>query len=78
MKTWEDKVERVIGKLSYAAWFDANHDRRGGRDKKHRPYSLPEEAVELVECLGDPNRKRAEHRAKALMEGLRRAGEEID
>ena len=77
-KKWEDKVERVIGKLSFAAWAHANHDRSGKRYKKHRPYSLPEEAAELVSCLGDRDRHRAEVRAKEIMEGLRRAGMEID
>ena len=78
MNSWENKVERVIGKLSYAAWYDANHDNAGRRYKKHHPYRLPEEAVELTECLGDHNRSRAERRAKEIMEGLRRADVDID
>lgn len=76
--SWENKVERVIAKLSYASWYKANHDRAGRRYKKHRPYRLPEEASELVATLGDHNRRRAEIRAKEIMEGFRRAGADID
>ena len=76
--SWESKVERVIGKLSYAAWDAANHDRSGHRYKRHRPYRLPEEADELVKTLGMRDRRAAEIKAKEIMEGLRRAGLEID
>ena len=71
MRTWENKVEEVIGKLNHIAWFQANHDKQGKRFKKHRPYRVPEEAQRLVECLGMHDRREAEIQAKEYMELLR-------
>ncbi len=76
--SWESKVQRVIGKLSYVAWDAANHDASGRRYKRHRPYRMPAEADELVKILGMQDRRVAERKAKEIMEGLRRAGLEID
>jgi hypothetical protein len=78
MATWENKVEKVIGRMAQAAWHQANHDKTGKKYKKHRPYRLPEEAEELVKILGMHDRKRAEMKAKEIMEGLRRSGVAID
>jgi hypothetical protein len=71
MRTWENKIEEVIGKLSYTAWFQANHNKQGKRFKKHRPYRVPEEAQYLVECLGLHDRRKSEILAKEYMELLR-------
>ena len=78
MRNWEAKVERVIGKFAYASWHQANHDRSGRRYKRHRPYSIPDEARRLVEILGLRDRTAAERAAKSYMEGLRRLGFNID
>ena len=78
MRTWEDKVNEVIAQLSRAAWHAANTDRQGKPYKKHHAYRIPEEATELVKCLGMHNRRTAEIRAKEIMEGLRLAGVPID
>ena len=66
MRTWENKVEEVIGKLNHIAWFQANHDKQGKRFKKHRPYRVPEEAQRLVECLGMHDRREAEIQAQRI------------
>lgn len=76
--SWEDKVQRVIGRLSYASWYEANHDASGHRYKRHRPYSIPQEARDLVEILGMKNRREAEHRAKEAMMLYRQQGLPID
>ena len=78
MRKWEDKVEKVIGRLSYISWAQTNYDKQGNRYKRHHPYSIPEEARELVACLGDHDRRRAEIRAKEIMEELRLAQVPID
>ena len=77
-RTWENKVQSVIGKLSQVAYAQTNLDPSGKRYKTHRPYRLPDEANDLVQILGLHDRKDAEHRAKAYMEGLRRRGLKID
>jgi len=76
--TWETKVNKVIAKLCYASWYQANHNAQGKRYKKHRPYSIPKEAERLVEALGMPDRREAEIKAKTLMELYRQQGKEID
>jgi hypothetical protein len=76
--SWEDKVQRVIGKLSADAYRRANTDRAGNKYRRHRPYRIPEEAETLVKCLGDRDRTRGEKLCKATMEQLRRAGVRID
>jgi hypothetical protein len=78
MASWENKVDAVIGRLSYVAWVQANHDKHGRRYKKHHPYHVPEEAQMLVECLGMHDRRAAEIRAKEIMMALRQAGLPID
>ena len=78
MRTWENKVEEVIGKLSRIAWYQANHDKQGKQYKKHRPYRVPEEASLLVTYLGMHDRKEAENLAKSYMHLLRIRGLPID
>jgi len=78
MRTWENKVEEVIGRLSRAAWYQANHDKSGKRFKKHRPYTIPDEAKRLVEILGMHDRREAEIQAKECMELYRIQGLPID
>lgn len=75
---WEKKVESVIGRLSHIAWHQANHDKLGNRYKRHHPYRIPEEAQELVKCLGMHDRRAAEIRAKEIMWGLRDSQVPID
>ena len=66
MRTWEDKVNEVIAQLSRAAWHAANTDKQGKPYKKHHAYRIPEEAAELVKCLGMHNRRTAEIHAKEI------------
>lgn len=76
--TWESKVQQVIGVLAATAYKKANYNKQGRKYKKHRPYRIPEEADQLVQCLGDRNRKRGEITCKRIMEGLRQAQVPID
>lgn len=60
---WRDKAERLIGTLSQQAYHDANAPKHGRLwRKRHVPYSVPQLAKDLVECLNTND----EHRAKAL------------
>jgi hypothetical protein len=77
-RTWEHKVDAVIGRLSRAAWYQANHDKQGNRYKRHHPYRIPSEAEALVTCLGMRDRRAAEISAKEIMMGLRQAQVSID
>jgi hypothetical protein len=51
MKPWEEKANRIIGTLCLESWRKANHDKNGKRYKRHVPYSVPEDAQTLVDCL---------------------------
>ena len=62
IKTWRDKVDARIAELC----LDSYRKENGGR-KRHRPYSVPREARELVKALGNPDTKAGEERAKAIM-----------
>ena len=75
---WEKKVHSVIACLSANAWRQANHDKTGRRYKIERPYTVPDEARQLVELLGLHDRQKAEVECKAILEGLRRQGTKID
>jgi hypothetical protein len=60
---WRDKAERIIGTLSQQAYHDANAPKHGRPwRKRHVPYSIPQLAKDLVECLNTND----EERAKAL------------
>lgn len=62
-KPWREKASREIASLSYAAWDKANpKNSRGQRPKKHKPYSIPAYAADLVTCLNTDD----EERAKAM------------
>lgn len=53
--SWEDKAHRLIALLCRASYKQANARPR----KKHRPYSVPETAQELIACLDTRDEKRA-------------------
>jgi len=76
--SWRAKVERVIGKLSAQAYRATNTSPSGSKYKRHHPYRIPEEAQELVACLGDRDQVRGERTCKTIMEGLRRRRADID
>lgn len=78
MRTWENKVERVISLFAQQAYRDANFDKHGKKYKRPRPYRMPEEAEKLVQVLGMHDRKKAEIKAKEMMELLRIQGHKID
>lgn len=76
---WEHKVESVIARLSLAAYKAVNYDEKGRKlYKRDRPYSIPDEARQLVACLGMHDRRAAEIRAKEIMMGLRQSRVVID
>ncbi len=56
------KAHRIIGVLCMASYVQANTRKDGGRYKKHRPYSVPEEAEELIDCLNRDD----EHTLKSI------------
>ena len=45
---WEVKAHQLISAMCFASWRQANPPGR----KRHRPYSVPALAQELVTCLG--------------------------
>ncbi len=45
------KAHRIIGVLCMASYVKANTRKNGRRYKKHRPYSVPEEAQDIIDCL---------------------------
>lgn len=51
MPTWRDKAHEVIAALCYPEWKKANTLPNGHRRKKHKQYSVPEDAKMLVDCL---------------------------
>jgi hypothetical protein len=55
--TWQDKANRLIADASFDAYTKANKGR-----KRHVPYSIPQYAEDLVECLAFND----EERAKAI------------
>lgn len=63
---WRGKASRIIAELSHAAWLQANTKRDGSRYKRHRPYTIPKVAEDLVACLGMHDQRAAEHRAKQI------------
>jgi hypothetical protein len=59
---WKDKAHKIIGGLCRESYLKANKLPNGQLRKKHVPYSVPQEAMELVDCLN----KNDEERAKQL------------
>jgi hypothetical protein len=68
MTSWENKADKVIAALCFAAWEQANpRGRNGQRPKKHRPYQVPELASRLVSALGLHDAREREESVKALL-----------
>lgn len=57
--TWHDKARLLIGRLSYAAFCQANKLPDGTFRKRHVPYTLPEVVHDLVTCLNTNDEERA-------------------
>jgi hypothetical protein len=52
MKTWQDKANLVIYGLCSQSYRQANY--RDGKPLKHHvPYSVPQEAKDLIDCLNN-------------------------
>ena len=60
MKPWEEKAHKIISELCLASYAQANVLPNGRLRKKHVPYSVPNEARFLVDCL----KRQDEHAAK--------------
>lgn len=56
--TWKDKANRIIAALSLEAYKAKNLGK-----KKHEPYTIPETASALIDCLNRDD----ERAAKSLM-----------
>lgn len=65
-RAWREKANRIIGELSLESWRQANVRKDGAVRRKHVPYSVPQLAQVLVECLN----KNDEERAKAIFQRL--------
>ena len=48
---WQTKAHRIIGELSRESWRKANMLPNGKLRKRHVPYSIPDVAQRLIECL---------------------------
>ena len=66
MKTWRDKAHKRIAGLSLQSFEQVNRKRDGSYYKRRRPYSIPEEAQELIRLLGSHNEQEAEREAKSI------------
>jgi len=66
MKTWRDKAERIVENLCRESWKQANFKTNGQQYRRHRPYSVPKLAEDLVNCLGMHDQQAAELRAKQI------------
>lgn len=62
MESWQEKAHRIIAALSRESWAKVNILKNGRQRKKHVPYTIPEAAADLVECL----KTNDEERAKAM------------
>ena len=62
MQPWELKAHRLIARMARTEYERANRLRNGRLRAAHVPYSLPDAAHELVECLA----ARDEERAKSI------------
>ena len=45
------KAQRIIGVLCMVSYLAVNTKAGGGLYKKHRPYSVPQEARDILDCL---------------------------
>lgn len=63
MIPWKIKVHKLIYLLCQQSYLQANRKKDGSFYKKHRPYSIPETAERLIDCLN----KNDEELAKAIM-----------
>ena len=59
---WQKKVHKVISELCLESYRQANY-KKGKKYKKHKQYSVPDEALDLIECLDTDD----EERAKSIM-----------
>ena len=63
---WEQKAHRLIAELARQEFERSNRLPNGRLRARHKPYSLPPVAQQLVEILGLHDRTEAEHRAKSI------------
>lgn len=63
MKPWIVRANRIVSALSRDAYLKANRKPDGTFRKRHVPYTIPQVAVDLVDCIGRDD----EHEAKRLM-----------
>ena len=72
MKTWHDRAKEIIHSLCKQSFLQVNtYKDYSPKDdsflgvklyKKHRPYSVPQDALDLLDCLN----RNDEHEAKAI------------
>ena len=59
MKPWREKANNIIDALCMESYLQANTRKDGKPYKKHRGYSVPLLAEQLVECLDTDDEIRA-------------------
>ncbi len=59
MNSWREKANKVIYDLCKQSYLKSNLLPNGSLRKKHVPYSVPEEAIELIDCLNTNDEARA-------------------
>jgi hypothetical protein len=52
---WKNRVNRAINALCRAEYIKTNQLPNGRMRIKHTPYSVPQEAIDLIECLNTNN-----------------------
>ena len=57
--SWQDRVKQVVSSLCRESYLQSNTKKDGKLYKKHRPYSVPDLAIELIDCLNRDDEKTA-------------------
>ena len=56
---WRNKAHKIINSLCRQSYLKENQLNNGKLRKKHVPYSVPEEAKELIDCLNRNDEEKA-------------------
>ena len=60
--TWRNKAEKQIQSICRAEYLRVNTTKSGKKRRRHVSYTIPQEALDLLECLNTND----EERAKAI------------
>jgi hypothetical protein len=65
-QTWHNKAQHLIGEMCLTSYRQENTKPDGTKYRRHRAYSVPVLAQDLIECLNTED----EHRAKSIFMAL--------